>query len=123
MKEFNLEEALAGKPVITRAGKKVLEIMEFKQNITFPVLAIIEGKNSAESYTKEGKFLTYDVSHFDLYMATEKKTMWMAKNKYESEPGRIRTSALFDDKEKLGELIFFDPEKENWIIIPVEIEV
>lgn len=30
MKQFNLEDALAGKPVVTRDGRKVIEIVAFK---------------------------------------------------------------------------------------------
>lgn len=72
-KPFNLQDALAGKPVVTRAGEAVQEIHYFESNTEglYPVVAIVNGEKF--DYTKLG---VYDVrkpgeSSRDLLMAAE----------------------------------------------------
>ena len=68
MKPFNLEEALAGKPVVTRDGRKVTELYLFKTAGTNYSLHVCINK-SLESYTQEGKFYNTDrESIHDLFM-------------------------------------------------------
>jgi len=92
MKPFNLQDALAGKPVITRDGKKVFEIvhlssMKNERNI----LAIFE--NDCMLYRHDGTcMLNLGDSHSsDLFMAAEKKSIWI--NIFES----IENGELFTD--------------------------
>lgn len=54
MKPFNLEEALAGKPVVTRSGAKVTQIMKLDIAETrYPIFAVIDKKTHA-TFTLDG---------------------------------------------------------------------
>jgi len=88
MKLFNLEEALAGKPVITRAGQKVLWVKEVpadsgSQGST--VLAYAEGWFNTRRYFSDGKFYSNGGHGSDLFMETTKKTGYI--NIYLDSPG------------------------------------
>jgi hypothetical protein len=77
MKEFNLEKALAGEPVITKTGKKVAQITKF-DNVTitpYSICGVVEG--SLENWSKEGKYHHSTESQLDIYMAEESKTIWI----------------------------------------------
>ncbi len=70
MKKFNLEEALAGKPVVTRDGRKVKELHLFKTDCEYPLAGVLEHDNDVLMFTKEGVFPKYfRENHFDLFMA------------------------------------------------------
>lgn len=67
MKPFNLEEALAGKPVITRHGRKVTEIYHFKTTKSpYPVHACIDG--TIVEYTQRGTYYSLGSTERDLLM-------------------------------------------------------
>lgn len=68
MKPFNLQEALAGKPVVTRDGLKVTEIYHFKTGTSaYSVHACIDGR--IKEYTQRGTYYeTGNGSDFDLFM-------------------------------------------------------
>jgi len=70
MKPFNLSEALSGKPVRTRDGKKVLKICDVGTSI-FPLCVNIEGFNAPCTYTKEGTFYIIHENDLDLFMDEE----------------------------------------------------
>jgi hypothetical protein len=85
MKPFNLEEALAGKPVVTRDGRKVTQFHLFK-NINAgekPLRAVIEG--CVHSYEVNGIYLPLSPSRNDLFMVSQKVTKWV--NVYETANG------------------------------------
>lgn len=92
MKPFNLEHALAGDPVITRDGKKVIECVYLKKRERFNLLALIqEGLEEGEddqlkAFTDDGKFCS-DKTEFDLFMAPIKKKYYV--NVYEHGVGYI----------------------------------
>jgi hypothetical protein len=79
-KPFNLEEALVGKPCITRGGKKVTEIV-YMSTMTGnnKVLAVSEG--CARLYNEHGKLSSIiEVHELDLLMVWEKwkkKSIWV----------------------------------------------
>jgi len=96
MKPFNLEEATAGKPVITRDGRKVTEIAYFhtKNSSEFTLVCIVDGMS--QWYTKEGSGAINVQSRNDLFMATPEKwvnvyynkdrdTAWCSLAPYETE--------------------------------------
>jgi hypothetical protein len=58
MKPFNLEQALKGKPVVTRNGRKVTNIVVDEKNVTYPLQVRIVQKDMCEdlTYTIEGGF-------------------------------------------------------------------
>lgn len=59
MKPFNLEEALAGKPVVTLTGIPARIICHDRDDPLYPLVALIKGNgavvDSIVTYTKEGK--------------------------------------------------------------------
>lgn len=69
MKPFNLEEALAGTPVITRDGIPVKQLTYFKDvKNHYPILGIVEGR--LFSWDELGKNRCYG-SNYDLFIADE----------------------------------------------------
>lgn len=86
MKPFNLEEALAGKSVVTRDGREVTQITKFNLNNKDeqPLIGVVGGH--IESFWESGKYLDKDTIHInDLFMKAEKKTYWVNvyKNYYD----------------------------------------
>jgi hypothetical protein len=107
MKPFNLQEALAGKPTVTRNGKKILGLLLFKQPIDFPVVGLIEGTElSPQTFTTEGKWSGNTdppcPSNLDLFMATEKKRVWVFLWK--------RSTSLWYGQEYFSEIMYYRPE-------------
>jgi len=83
MKQFNLEKALAGDPVITRNGKKVEEIKLFKTKINNNkvLFGVIDGW--VLSFNIDGRnnsILRFD-TEYDLFMAPVKHIGWV--NRYD----------------------------------------
>jgi hypothetical protein len=78
MKPFNLEEALAGKPVITRDGKEARMIYQSLVNEK-PLLCSVylTDKESYISYCSDGKQYSNATCSNDLFMKPEKQTFWM----------------------------------------------
>lgn len=72
MRAFNLQEALAGKPVVTRDGKSVQSLHHFKDAVKciYPLTAVIDGQK--REYTPEGNYdLGRSESSWDLFMEPE----------------------------------------------------
>ncbi len=73
MRKFNLEEAKAGKPVVTRGGEAV-EIIKFNLKDDQPIVAVItdeHGEEDIQRYNENGNYYTHnDSSGYDLFMAT-----------------------------------------------------
>ena|ERR1700686_121316 len=79
MKPFNLQDALAGKPVVTRDGKAVKQLAFFPEAEKYSVIAYSAG-DEVDTYTKDGRFLNYGAvndSSRDLFMAGTMKTGWV----------------------------------------------
>lgn len=64
MKPFNLEEALAGKPVVMRDGRKVQRIVHLPELRGYPLVAVIDGE--LKFYTDSGEHICSSAS--DLLM-------------------------------------------------------
>lgn len=80
MKEFNLEEAKAGKPVCTRDGKPARIVCWDRKDKLYPIVALVDEGNWEQSYayTEEGKFSIATSRYgYDLMMATEKHEGWI----------------------------------------------
>ncbi len=99
MKEFNLEEALAGKPVQTRDGREVTQLTKFETGRAWCLIGILEG--DFRSYDINGKYSRDSIHDKDLFMAPEKKSVWV--NVYESKDNtdefQVYTSRLHPTKE------------------------
>lgn len=91
MKKFDIEQAQAGKKVITRDGADV-DILRFDlRNDRYPIVAVIDlcnGGQSIGTFTSEGETsVLAGTSKFDLFMAPEKKEGWL--NIYTNKYGHI----------------------------------
>jgi hypothetical protein len=80
MKEFDLERAKAGDPVIQRNGLPARIVCFDVKNDNYPLIVVRTediGEESFSSYTESGKlWLGDDKSHRDLFMAPQKITYW-----------------------------------------------
>ena len=92
MKPFNLEQALAGKPVVTRDGREVTQLHLFDCN-KFPLVCVIGGYTT--TMTKTGTENIGVSSDNDLFMASEKVIKWV--NIYK---GNFCSPYLYDSKEE-----------------------
>lgn len=75
MKPFNLQEALAGKPVVTRQGDPVTQLHKFDVQGHFSVAGVLSG--AVQNWTEQGKLYTNQEHGYDLFMASEKRTEWI----------------------------------------------
>lgn len=82
LKEFNLEEAKAGKPVCTRDGRKARIICFDLNNKNFPIVAIIncDSEENAYQYDIDGICDEHD-NNLNLMMSPEKKEGWVIIHK------------------------------------------
>jgi hypothetical protein len=85
MREFNLEQALAGHPVQTRDGRPVTQLTKFDlpEKGVFRLVGVTSGQH-IETWSPNGnyEFNDYglvDYSWLDLFMAPVKKTGWVAR--------------------------------------------
>jgi hypothetical protein len=79
MKPFNLQAALAGKPVVTRDGRpvKIAGYNEDSENLYWRLIGWINGTPSWWSLL--GKAGTGDESSYDLFMATTTRKEWIVR--------------------------------------------
>ena len=94
MKTFNLQEALAGKPVVTRDGRKVTQLHLFECDAKFPLFVVIGGIGGITAFRKDGSWSGFSNTDAgaDLFMAPVEKTVWV--NLYNDWAGR------YDSQEK-----------------------
>ena len=76
MREFNLEEAKAGKPVCTRDGREVIEVTTIGNSVIgYRVLGrVLQNRESFfTTWTSKGKYFSYvqQESKLDLFMVDE----------------------------------------------------
>lgn len=119
MNPFDLEKALAGHPVVTRDGQKIVEIHCFK-NGNDPVAAILEG-NECLFYKKNGRYLHYEETEYDLFMATTKKTYY--QNLYRYDNGTYGTGCLYETREMAEKQSQDIPSGIIKLVKTIEIEI
>ena len=75
MRPFNLEQALKGKPVVTRNGGRVISIVVHEKCLTYPLYAQVALQDSLQetlTFTTEGTYwFGGDQSQYDLFMADD----------------------------------------------------
>lgn len=124
MKPFDLSAALRGEPVVTRDGRKVLQVLHVdKISATYSrVVAVIE--NNIYAYSEEGKYINASESIYDLFMAPGTKKLWIAVKK-QNEEGREHhfSSCAFSTKEELIKHMLTCFKEEEFEIKEIEIEV
>jgi len=104
MKPFNLQDAIAGKPLITRCGYRARHLAsppETKHQ-AYPHCFIVTDSNERSfvtSYTSNGRTYYDDVEHeLDLFMRPDKRKVYCALVQVASRGVYVTTSA---DKETL----------------------
>lgn len=76
MKPFNLNEALAGHPVVTRDGRKVTQLHLFDVSNPYCLWAVVGG--GILSFTREGAYTTFTrESVYDLFMESINPEKWI----------------------------------------------
>jgi len=125
MKPFNLQEALAGKPVVTRHGIIVTKIYHIKEKDVneYTVLAVIN--SNSFWFNKNGIYNPRFETGLDLFMATEKKTVWVNVYKdADSDCFGYYTDRAVDSEEKAkSNISSYRPDSVYIKTCPIEIEV
>ncbi len=120
LRKFDLEKALAGEAVVTREGKKVLELHLFKSNVTHPLVAIIENKNIQCAYKINGKYDPDSDRSEDLLMAPVTEKYWF--NVYKDRQNRIEFnhSYAYDNEKEARENIYSEEMYIRTICVELE---
>lgn len=104
LKPFNLAKALAGDSVITRDGRKVLQLFHFdKSSLECNLICVIEKESAFRGFHSNGRYYEREENNLDLFMVTKVKKffLWISnKNIYENENTR-HTSCAYETLEKL----------------------
>lgn len=82
LKPFDLTAALAGAPVVTRDGRKVLQIAHFPSVKYYQLFVLAEAEFSVNALTENGEIREGHQHSLDLFMAPVKRTVWV--NMYRS---------------------------------------
>ncbi len=79
MREFNLNEAKAGKPVCTRDGHDARIICFDRKSVDYPIIALISMAHGecVETFPESGLYHIGADTEFDLFMKPETKTGWV----------------------------------------------
>lgn len=95
MKEFNLEAAKNGDPIITRDGHRA-RIITFDAKGNYPIVALIEYEDSESpaSFDYRGRYLEDREGSLDLFM--DKDTYVGFVNIYRNETTAESTGIIFD---------------------------
>lgn len=100
MKAFNLEQALAGKPVVTRDGQSVTQLVLFKNiNSPYPLHGVRlygVGPGDVNAWSIEGKHYTIGSHSNDLFMTPEKKEGWINIYKDVYAPNGVSVSKVYN---------------------------
>jgi hypothetical protein len=80
MKPFSKFEAISGKPVVTREGKKVTQLKEFELSGPYQIVGVVEGHNdTVTKWTDDGSFYIGHVECvMDLFMESAVVEGWVA---------------------------------------------
>ena len=107
MRKFNLEEAKAGKAVVTRTGRPV-RILCFDAKGSDPIVGLIEldFTSYASTYNESGIFREGVESEQDLFMKSEKKEgyIFFELSEVYKKTGIIETFGVFESFEDASEL-------------------
>lgn len=123
MKEFNLEEAKAGKLVCTRDGHEVrILYYDAKGGDDTRIVALIDvnGVETPMSYYKDGKVLKDAESVADLMMAGEKRRGWLGLYNDPCGDRMARTTNVYKKKEEVEEIL--NDYEVNRIVAIIQIE-
>lgn len=95
---FDLDRAIAGDPLITRDGRKVIKFHYFAcEDLHCPIVAHIENELRLTVYWKNGKYYSDYKMDCDLFMAPKTKTYWA--NVYKDKHRHFVGVLFTDEKE------------------------
>ena len=78
MKPFNLTEYLANpREVVTRDGRKVRILCTDFSDEYSPIVGAIEGHNTPETFSVEGRYYFGAMSNMDLFFAPKNREGWI----------------------------------------------
>jgi hypothetical protein len=127
LRPFNLADALAGKPVVTRDGRIVeqLTLLDKAAPHKQRLLSVFDNAIHCH-YEETGKYWTTSESGADLFMLAQPKTYWFAKNKqFHSNKYKdglaFDTTCLYESKEYVEQLINGSYHKDNWELLSIKI--
>lgn len=107
MRQFNYIEAMQGKPLITRDGRKVLDFHIFLglNNFTYPIKVVIEGENAIRGYTLDGREYATVLSNQknDLFMYEEPNRKTYYANVFTDKENGIRVGGCHETSNKAKE--------------------
>lgn len=119
LKPFDLTAALAGAPVVTRDGRKVLQIAHFpKMNSSHEVIAAIDGIEYVQCFGKSGVVSDCIGFKTDLFMAPVKRTVWV--NMYRSDDDLYGADEIFNSKHDAEETAKGDDGYFGTYLIEIE---
>lgn len=127
-KPFNLDDALAGKPVVTRDGHKVLFIADTKLDTRQPILAIIEPCDVARTFSRNGRYYTDEqtsytdeqTSYMDLFMAPTKVMKYV--NLHCGHTGKYFTGSVFSSRSDAEKELQYAFYSERVAVLQQEVE-
>lgn len=119
MKPFNLEQAKAGRPLVTRDGRSARFIAHVPEAAPlYRVLCLVAKEASVFTFTETGKaFPDTDTSH-DLFMVSSKRTWWIAV--WPQGVGSFRLASYFYESEEMARTSLTCTSEA--VVIPVELE-
>ena len=97
MKPFNLADALAGKPVMTQDGVKVVRIFYAEDACESSKVICVLETGLVVSHYKDGRYSADRKSDNDLVMAPQKKEGWI--NLYQASFGRVPSDTIHSSEE------------------------
>ena len=98
MKPFNLEKALAGAPVITREGRKVVRIFYAEEACENSQVICVFETGAVFPYYKDGTYTNSSSAH-ELVMAPTKKEGWVVMFHNNSQKDFIVGTKIWASKE------------------------
>lgn len=101
MREFDLQKALAGEKLITRDGRKITEIYQFKtyNKSEFNIMGVIENEEMFH-YDESGRAGRFGEFPQDLFMAPTTKTYYVNVYENDIETGSINGRRIHCSKEE-----------------------
>lgn len=97
MKPFNLADALAGKPVMTQDGRKVVRIFYAEEACESSKVICVLETGLVISHYKDGRYSADRKSDNDLVMAPQKKEGWI--NLYQGDVWRCLGDTIYSSEE------------------------
>lgn len=117
---FDLEAAKAGKPIITRDGRKVRYIGHVPEaKDSHKVVAFAEQCQAPYSYYENGSMHSYRQADEDLFMLAQKKTVYV--NLYENSP--FHKWFTYDSKEEAESVANRAAAQVRVIAVAVPVEI